>query len=313
MGDYEIREFRDGDEESLLETFNVTFAKEPGFRPREMDEWEWTFRANPAGRRIWVGTFDGKVVAQFAGVPIRTWVEETVQTFVHCVDSMSHPDHRRGLKRPGLFLTVAHEYFGNYGGVERDWVHFGLPIEEAARIGDRFLDYDIVRNQIVLVHEPVEGTVEPPPEVEVIERFDHQAKWVYDRCCGEWVASALRDADYMNWRFVDHPRHRYVCYGVRDGDGLLRGVAVYRKASWVFDDVGFVVDWMVPPDGSRPCRNGASSSTPRATACVCGPSTPGTAPSPCATAGGTRCPRRTSCERRPQPRRPASRFRACGR
>lgn len=248
MGAYEIREFRDGDETSLLETFNEVFAHEAGYRPRTLAEWEWAFRRNPAGRRIWVGVHEGRVVAQFAGVPIRTWVAETEQTFVHCVDSMSHPDHRKGLKRPGLFLTVAQEYFANYGGVDRDWVHFGLPIEEAARIGDKFLDYDVVRNQVVLVREREPESPAMPPEVEVVERFDHQAKWVYDRCCGEWQASAIRDADFMNWRFLDHPRHTYVPFGVRDGDGLLRGVAVYRKASWVLDDVAFVVDWMVPPD-----------------------------------------------------------------
>ncbi len=249
MGDYQIREFEDGDEESLLATFNHVFKGElEGFRPRTMAEWRWAFRDNPAGRRIWVGVHEGEVVAQFAGVPIRTWLDGGERTFVHCVDSMSHPDHRKGLKRPGLFLTVANAYFDSYGGVDRDWVHFGLPIEEAARIGDKFLKYEVVRNQVFLFREPGLGPVAPPEGVEVIARFDEQVKWLWDRCVDEWGASAIRDADYMNWRFVDHPDHAYVPYGVRDADGVLRGVAVYRKASWVLEDVGFVVDWLVPPD-----------------------------------------------------------------
>ena len=45
----------------------------------------------------------------------------------------------------GLFVNVAHAYFDAYGGADRDWLHYGLPIEEAARMGDTFLRYEIVR------------------------------------------------------------------------------------------------------------------------------------------------------------------------
>ena len=156
MVDYEIREYRSGDERTLLETFNLVFGrKDPAFRDRTLDEWRWGFLDNPAGWRIYVALANGRVVAQFAGTPMRVVVDGTDRTFVHCVDSMSHPDHRKGLKRPGLFVNVANAYFDAYGGEERDWVHFGLPIEEAARIGDRFLEYEVLRNQIFLVRAPL--------------------------------------------------------------------------------------------------------------------------------------------------------------
>ena len=249
MQGYEIREYRDGDETSLLATFNHVFGTgDPNFVQRTLAEWNWGFKENPAGSRIFVGTYNGDVVAQFAGQPLRMWVDATPQTFVHCVDSMSHPDHRKGLKRPGLFITTAQAYFEAYGGPDRDWVHFGLPIEEAARVGDKFLEYEVVRNEIFLARELGEGPSEIPGEVRVIERFDHQAKWVFDRCCGRWPAAAIRDDAFYNWRYLDHPRFEYVPLGVFDGDELLRGIAIYRKADWVLPEMGFIVDWMVPPE-----------------------------------------------------------------
>ena len=249
MPDYELREYRSGDEVSLLETFNYVFGlNHPNYIERTLAEWNWGFLQNPAGWRIWVAVCDGQVVAQFAGQPLRMLIAGEERTFVHCVDSMSHPDHRRGLKRPGLFVNVANAYFDNYGGIDKDWVHFGLPIEEAARMGDRFLKYEVVKTQVFLARELDSGPTELPDGVEIIEHFDHQVRWLYERCCGSWGVSAIRDDAFYNWRFIDHPRFDYVPFGVRDEEGILRGVAVYRRANWIFEDVGFVLEWLVPPE-----------------------------------------------------------------
>lgn len=249
MPDYEIREYQPGDEVSLLETFNHVFsANDPGYVPRTLEEWRWGFADNPHGWRIFVAVHEGRVVAQFAGQPLRVWVRGQEQVFVNCVDSMSHPDHRRGLKRPGLFVNVAHAYFDAYGGADRDWLHYGLPIEEAARMGDTFLRYEIVRNQPVVSRRVGEGPTELPAGVAVIDRFDEQARWLYDRCAGRWGASTIRDDTYLNWRFLDHPRFDYVALGVFNDQAILRGLAVYRTTDWFHDNMVFIVDWLVPTD-----------------------------------------------------------------
>ncbi len=249
MTNYEIREYRPGDEQSLLETFNVVFGeREAQFVPRSMEEWKWAHLDNPAGFRLFLALADGKAVGQFAGHPLRSWVAGEERTFVHCVDSMVHPEHRRGLKRPGLFVNIAKAYFAAYGGPDKDQVHFGMPIEEAARIGKTFLEYGHVRNQVFLAREIGAGSTQLPPSVRKIERFDHQLRWLYDRCVGLWGASTIRDDSYFNWRFIDHPKHAYHCLGVYDAEEVLRGVAVCRRAKWLADDVEWIVDWLVPPD-----------------------------------------------------------------
>lgn len=253
MPDYEIREYREGDEESLVETFNEVFAEgHPDFVPRTLDEWRWTALRNPAGWRIWLALTDvgggrRKVVAQYAAWPYRIMIEGAERRFAQIVDSMVHPEHRAGLKRPGLFVRTAWEFFDHYGGPDKDLVHYGMPIASAWRIGKTFLKYEIMRTHGVLAREPGPDPGEPP-EVEVIERFDEQARWLWDRCAGDFGASAIRDADFWNWRFVDHPRQEYERLGVRDADGVLRGVAIYRRADWVLPNMGVVVDWLVPPD-----------------------------------------------------------------
>ncbi len=247
MSDYEIREFRPGDEGALLAAFNRIFADaDPSFRPRTRAEWDWAFRDNPAGFRIWLAFWEGQVVAQYAALPCRVWIDGRESTFAQIVDSMVDPEHRAGLKRPGLFVRTAWPFFDEYGAPGRDVVHYGWPIEPAWRVGKTFLNYEVVRTQLFLARAADAGPAEMPEGVERIERFDHSVRALYERCVPELGASTIRDPHFMNWRYVDNPYHEYVALGVPDGAGGWRGVAVHRHADWVERGMGVVVDWLVP-------------------------------------------------------------------
>ena len=248
MADYDIRPYRPGDEHGILETFNVVFgAEDPEHVPRTMDEWEWAFARNPAGRRIWVAEKDGRIAAQCAALPYRVWIDGARSTITQGVDSMVHPDHRRGLRRPGLFVLTARPFFEQFSGPGQDILHYGWPVEPAWRIGKTFLGYEIVRTQTILFANPGEGSLEPPDGVERVTRFDDEFERLYDACRVDWGLSTLRDAAYLNWRYVDNPRFDYHIFAVR-AEGRLKGYAIFRKADHPLPDSGLVVDWLVPPD-----------------------------------------------------------------
>jgi len=241
MGEYEIRELCDEDADSVLATFAAAFGRE-----RARDEWEWAFRQNPAGRRAFVAVRDGRVAAQYAGMPARAWALGEEHVFVQAVDAMVHPEHRRGLQNPGLFVRTAQACFEACGAPGGDAVHYGWPIAPAARVGRRFLDQELVREELVLVRSIASGWRRLPDGVERLERFDEQALWLYERCCGEWGASVVRDAARLSWRYLEHPRRRYACLGARDGEGLLRGLAVLREGSWTQAGALPLCEWLVP-------------------------------------------------------------------
>lgn len=252
MGEYTIRELEDGDAPSLLSTFNRVFgAANAAFVPRTREQWTWAFEKNPAGRRVFVAVHAHEVVAQFAGLPVAVLIDGREQFFTQIVDSMVHPEHRAGLKRPGLFVNTAQAFVDHFTGPEKDLVLYGWPVEEAFRIGERFLGYEVLRRELVLAREVGDGSRELPPRVghvERIARFDHQARWLYERCCGAFAASAIRDDRFLNWRFVDHPSGAYRCFGARDEAGILRGLAVYRFGRFGLPSMGVIVDWLVPPE-----------------------------------------------------------------
>jgi len=249
MDGYEIRALRPGDELSLLQTFNQVFgADDPGFQPRTLEQWRWAFERNPAGQRVFVALHAGEVVAQYAALPVRVWIDGGPRHFAQIVDSMVHPAHRARAQRQSLFVETARAFFECYGGAQKDLVHFGWPNARALRLGERELHYDTVRTQLALVLEALPAPAPAAlPEAVELERFDLQAKWLWDRCADSHRASTIRDADYWNWRFVDHPRQRYTRHGVLDAAGFLRGVCIARRASFAQQDLWCIADWLVPP------------------------------------------------------------------
>lgn len=249
MSKYEIRPYRPGDEQGLVDCFNAVFGEQdPHFRPRTLEEWEWAFARNPAGKRIWVAECEGRIVAQCAALPYRVIIDGRNHTFTQGVDSMVHPEHRRGLRRPGLFVATAKPFFERYGGYDGDILHYGWPVEPAWRIGKTFLGYEIIRTQTIHFRDMDPGPTQLPDGVESLDRFGEDVRELYDRCRDDWGASIVRDSAYMNWRFPDSPRADYDLFGVRNEEGGLLGCAVFRKADWPRPESGLIMDWLVPTD-----------------------------------------------------------------
>jgi len=258
-----IREYRAGDEAAILETFNEVFRQvDPGFEGRTMEEWRWRYLENPSGWRIWLATApDGSVVSQYAGVAQRVLLEGSPAHFSQAVDSMTDPAWRRGLKKPGFFVLTGYPYAENYGGPppDKDTIMWGLPIPSAWRIGKTYLDYELIRTQLKLVCplENLDAGGAGGAEVEEVECFPEEILDLFQRAAEPWGAMAVRDAEQLNWRFVQRPGGNYKIALVRGADGL-RGMAVY--GSGVFDGdagaepEGLVCDWLV-----RPGDDGASA------------------------------------------------------
>lgn len=203
----------------------------------------WSSLDAPGGARGFVALAGREVVAAYLGRATSTWFAGERRAFVQSVDSMVDPEHRKGLKRPGLFVELARAYFAHHGDEGGDAVHYGWPVREAWRVGERFLEYGLLREELVLVRE-LDGGAES--EVETLTEADHELKWLWDRCASAWGAATVRDADWARWRFEEHPGARYRLLGARDEAGLLRGFAAVREGEWSWPGALALVDWLVP-------------------------------------------------------------------
>jgi len=248
---FEVREYRSGDELGILEAFNRIFAKvDPTFAPRTLDQWRWQYLENPSGLRIQLCvTPEGRVLAQYAGLPQRMRIEGAPTFFSQSVDSLADPEFRRGLAKLPLFVQAGQAYDHLYGGVgpHKDTLMWGLPVPAAWRIGKKQLKYEYLRTQNKLVL-PADGLARLGAHgIEIEERADFPPELdAFDLAFGaRYACVAVRDAAQMNWRYARHPLQRYRIALARRG-GALAGYAVFRKGTFDGSEDGLLCDWFAP-------------------------------------------------------------------
>jgi hypothetical protein len=247
--EYTLRFYQEGDEVEILKTFNRVFGDVwgEGFVPRTLEHWEWEFPLCPYGNRIALAfTDDGTCAAQYAGVvyPMTTAFGDC--NFIHIADNMVHPDHRRGLKKKGLFVTAAYPWFDLCRDLG-DAVLYGYPVPKNERIGTRYLEYYRLRVVDYLCRDLTDGSVEGPGDVEVtqVSSVPTDVDQLFARVAGEKNCQTRRTAEYLNWRYVMAPGDEYELLEARR-HGRLCGFAVLRPVHEMVHAPGTNCDWIAP-------------------------------------------------------------------
>lgn len=252
IADLTIRPYRPGDEHRILETFNLVFREVcgPSFQDRTLEQWRWQYLQNPHGHRMSLAVApDGTVVSQYAGVPMLVDTPHGAQTFVHCVDSMTHPAWRAGLKRPGIFVITGLPFSAHSRRIG-DAVLYGFPVDMAFRIGQRYLEYHFLRVIDFLMRDVARGELPLPDgiDVERVAVIPPDIGSLYAQIRGEKRLLLRRDYRYLDWRYVMNPaRADYELWTARR-TGRLCGFLVLRPEAGLAPDSASVVDWMAHSD-----------------------------------------------------------------
>ncbi len=251
-GSLAIRPYLPGDETRILATFNLVFRQECGarFADRDLAYWRWQYLENPAGTQVLLAVdADGTVASQYAAIP------QTVDTafgplrFVHVVDSMTHPNWRQGLHRESLFATLGRAFTADYSRHGNE-LGYGFPVRAAERIGNRLLDYRLLRAIDYLVR-PCSFPVPPAPaaiDVRHERTVPREADRLWQHCLPKHPCSVRRDHAFLHWRYVAIPtRDDYEIVSATRG-GQLTGLMVLRPRHELVPDSCAIVDWVCHDD-----------------------------------------------------------------
>ncbi len=249
--DYEIRCYRPGDETGILASFNHVFREVCGesYVDRGLEFWNWEFARAPGGHRITVGlTGAGAVAAHYGGVVYPMTTAYGDATFVHIVDSFVLPEHRAGLKRPGLFVTTAYPWFELCREMG-DAVLYGYPVKTAERIGQRYLDYKLLRVVTFLSRNALDGSTDLPDEITVerVTAVPAETDELFARFAADKHCLTTRNRRFLDWRYVQIPGDSYEIFAARR-DGDLVGLMVLRPQNELLPGACAIADWVVPPD-----------------------------------------------------------------
>jgi acyl carrier protein/GNAT superfamily N-acetyltransferase len=95
------------------------------------------------------------------------------------------------------------------------------------------------------------GHPAPGATIRLVDRLDQRATQLWDQCLekSHWTAGTRRTADFLNWRYADHPQFPYRLFEARH-QGRLTGLAVYRieQARGLSVRVGRLVEFISEPE-----------------------------------------------------------------
>lgn len=248
-GSVTFRPYRPGDEDRIFALFKMAYGKD-----RSLAYWRWKFCENPAGQQIMLAvTGAGEVVGQYAGLP--AWAAEGGRRYLlsQAVESMVDHRFRRGLKNPGLQVTLVRRFYEEYMGPDRGAMAYGFPIpvycRYLVRTGVCTVLHRVVQLERELIGEaalPGSGLGSLRYQIEQVSRFPPTVDELWQRCQQELPLAIIRDARYLNWRYADCPDVAYVrMLATNRWTGRAEGIAVLRLGV-EGRPVASLVDWLVP-------------------------------------------------------------------
>ena len=249
-GNVTIRPYQAGDEQKILETFNLVFREVcgPDYVDRTLQQWRWAYPDNPAGSRISLAVADdGTIASQYAGMPMLYDTEWGEHRLIHCVDSMTHPGWRQGLKAKSLFVETCMPFWDHCKEIG-DALFYGFPVDAAYRIGKRYLKYEMMRVIDYLIRDQ---SLPPLPTVAGVEVARAEVVPVdlgelYAEVRGDKRFLLRRDAAYIGWRYYDNPASADYEVWTARRSGRLCGLMVLKPGSGLAPESATIADWAVP-------------------------------------------------------------------
>ena len=196
--------------------------------------WRWKYHTG-LGTARFVCLRDGTAVAHYGGWSRLVWMAGKTVRALQSVDVLVRRDQRGVLTRNGPLVMSANALYGEEIGEGRAHTFgFGFPSLRLERLGLK-IDLFQAGDDVLELRWPC-YTMRPDWRVQVREmndwpgqRFDAAVNAAWQVMAADFAADALgvRDAQWLRYRYLEHPLNRYHLLAVqkRLGGGV-RGIAV---------------------------------------------------------------------------------------
>jgi GNAT superfamily N-acetyltransferase len=266
---WSIREYKEGDEEGILELCKAVYPSRSYDREQWMRWWHWMYKENPVGLgKIWVADDNGKIVGHHPLVFMMLKAGNQLVKASYMIDRMTHPDYRH----QGMASKVQKRAL-NEAEREGVWVSLGTP-NEAAYLVDRKTGYlGVARKQIVLkplnwgnslkmrtsnrfliilgavlgklLTKIMFGGKRAPViqglTIAQVPSFDERINELWARVSDRYKIIVLRDKENLNWRYCTVPDVNYSIYTAEKAGGIC-GYIVFRCMQEGHTKTGVIFD-----------------------------------------------------------------------
>jgi hypothetical protein len=200
----EIRDFKQGDEDAILELFELVFKKQMSKR-----YWFWRFEKNPAGKYlIKLMWHDNQLVGHYAVSPVFMEINSEKVLTSLSMSTMTHPDF--GGK--GIFKDLSmnlYDLLENYLNMKLIW---GFPNGNSHYGFIKYLNWkDIAVIHTLTLNISELNSVESN-SIKIVTDFDSNHVAILQQTTRDFEVKVDRNLAYLKWRYIDNPSNKYTIY-----------------------------------------------------------------------------------------------------
>jgi hypothetical protein len=263
----EVDRYRQEDRRAVEALYRRVFGNDAADASRL--RWDWQYHRNPntpgGAPVIWIAREGPTIVGQYATMPVRLWVQGQEVEGSWGTDVMVAPERQRQGIGEVLFRTWDRHSGASLGLGLSDSSHHlfkklrwpeprPIPclVKPLTRRAFKRAQWPesvngLVSALTVPVVKVVARTRPLRAEIEMIRRFPPAFTELWDRLAAKFDFAVRRDAQYLNWKYVEAPHVRY-CVAALKRQGVVEGYAVYRHLQEPRGRVTSLVDFLVDPD-----------------------------------------------------------------
>lgn len=214
-----IRPYSPGDENQILKMDWALFP-DP-WNKRDLGNWYWKHTGNnPAGKAIiYLMEHENRIIVHFAVIPYRLRIFGQDVLGSHSIGSMVLPEYQG----KGLIKFVADKLFEEM--VEKKMAFsYGFPNILAYDLHKKFMGYHDVIQVSTMEKQTDSSRVSQKSVADFkflpIDRFDRSADVLWNNVKDVFKISVIRDAAFLNWRYMERPDQKYQAFGAYKNNQL---------------------------------------------------------------------------------------------
>ncbi|WP_226581209.1 GNAT family N-acetyltransferase [Halobacillus litoralis] len=262
-----VRRYQQGDEPQIQALFQKTFHQE-----RPLQAWEWKFKNNPKHENPFILVFEeeGTILGHISLWLMDAYMKGQKAKVGVRVDTMVDPEARgKGIYKKlndalveeaakdgitylyGFPAPKAKELFLRYTGASHltdmpRWMYVQKPVSLLAA---KFAPLKALKS-FDRLYAKIRGTKtrEHDYKVKEITQCDEDFDRLAEKTKHTADGLVVRDAEYLNWRYFQHPAHTYKMTALYKNNELAGYVVTNQKAGTFIN--GMIVDWLAVDDST---------------------------------------------------------------
>lgn len=195
--------FHENNREDVFELFHRVHGKK-----MTNQFWDWRFNDNKDGSIRYLMWNDDKLIGNYVLHPISIKIGNTIEKVLFSMDTFTHPEYRG----KGVFVKLAN--FSYKKAAELGYrLIIGFPNKNSNKIFFEKLGWKNL-GQIIEYNKKIMGKSQTPDKVRCritkLSKLDYRINKIWKTYEHERRFLVARTKDYLNWRFFQHPKQKFL-------------------------------------------------------------------------------------------------------